>query len=326
MVKLVVNLNCPSCGGALSIEEGESLIFCPYCNTACTTGSNEREKTFLYQSAGSREEIIGKVRTWFTQGSLFQKKASDLKDTGVITESEMIYLPFWRMTGQGRAIVCGYNKEQVDNKTTLDYKESDISRTYDWNEIACNAGEIGVKNITVPDGGVKPVDEEEIPVFDTNESIGDGMERGATGIRDMVFADASSGISNITFAKAFVTPDSFCKILYPFWIVRYSYQNRGYFAVVDGHTKEVCSGRAPGDVSRQINSGSIGATITGIIGGLSIFYLLTVIPEFERSVGELVIVPFIILLILGMIIGGMSYQTFRYGSEITEGMLPGSKK
>lgn len=326
MVKLIVNLNCPSCGGALKIEEQNSLTICPYCSTASTTGSYEREKTLQCQSQVDGDSAIARVQRWFSEGSLLNKKARDLKRTAVITETQQIYLPFWRMIGQGRAIVCGYNKEQVDNKTTIDYKEADLSMTCDWNGIACNADEIGVTRVDIPDGEVKPVDEEDLPIYDTSESLQEGIDRAADGIRDMVFQKASSGISNITYAKAFVTPKSFSKILYPFWIVRYSYQNRGYFAVVDGYTNAICSGRAPGDVGRQISFGSIGATLTGVIAGSMIYYFLDLLPQYEREFGDMIILPFIALLIIGTIIGGISYRTFRYGSEITEGDLPGLKK
>jgi predicted RNA-binding Zn-ribbon protein involved in translation (DUF1610 family) len=327
MAKLVVNLNCPSCGGVLQIEEGDSLVLCPYCNTASTTGSYEREKTLLYQFRISRDEVTGRVKRWFSEGNLFQKKARDLKNSGVITEAELIYLPFWRMIGQGRAIVCGYNKEQVDNKTTIDYKEVDRSITCDWNGIACNADEIGVKEITIPEGEVKSVDEEELSIFETSESFQEGIERAASGIRDIVYNDASSGISNVTYAKSFVTPISFSKILYPFWVIRYSYQNRGYFAVVDGQSSAICSGRAPGDVGRQVSFGSFGAILTGIIGGLIIFYFIDIIPQFDSLDGDLfVILPLLALLVIGSVIGMGSYQSFRYGSEIIEGDLPGVNK
>ncbi|NLV25713.1 MAG: hypothetical protein GXY48_00870 [Methanomicrobiales archaeon] len=326
MAKLIVNLTCPSCGGALKVDEGNSFILCPFCGTASTTGSFEKEKTLQCQSRVSQKDAKERVKKWFSEGSLIHKKARDLKKTGKITETNLIYLPFWRMIGQGRAIVCGYNKQQVDGKTTIDYKEADVSTTCDWNGIACNADEIGVQEIEIPEGEVKIVDEEEVLVFDTSESVHDGIERGACGIRDMVYNDAASGISNITYAKTFVSPRSFSKILYPFWIIRYTYQNSGYFAVIDGYTNEVCSGRAPGDMSRQVSFGSLGSILTGVIGGILVYSFLEIVPRLESSSGEMVIFVVIILLIIGMIIGGISYQTFRHGSEIIEGNLPGVNK
>ncbi|NLL11309.1 MAG: hypothetical protein GX268_10575 [Methanomicrobiales archaeon] len=326
MAKLMVNLTCPSCGGALKVDEWDSFIICPFCGTASTTGSFEKEKTLQCQLRVSQKDAEERVKKWFSEGSLVHKKASDLEKTGKITETNLIYLPFWRMIGQGRAIVCGYNKVQSDNKTTIDYKESDVSTVCEWNGIACNADEIGVQEIEVPEGEVKAVDEEEVVVFDTSESVHDGIERAVCGIRDIVYNKAASGISNITFAKSFVSPRSFSKILYPFWIVRYSYQNCGYFAVIDGYTNDICSGRAPGDINRQISFGSLGSILTGVIGGILVYSFLEIVPQLETSSGEIVMLAVIVLLIIGMIIGGISYQTFRHGSEIIEGKLPGVNK
>lgn len=322
MVSIIINMNCPSCGGPLLVEDGDSLILCPYCSTASSIGAYEKDTSFMYNHRCSQDDAIGRVKEWFEQGSLFRKKAADLKNSGYITGVDLIFLPFWRMVGQGRAIVCGYNKEVIHNKTIMDYKKADISRMYDWNEIACDAGDIGVRTIAIPDGEVQPADEEEIPIFEASGSTREGMERAASAIRDMAFADASAGISNITYAKSFVTPQSFSTILYPFWIVRYSYRNRGYFAVVDGYTGRICSGRAPGNVRRQVTAGTIGAAISGIIAGSAFYYFFDIIPESGGLIGNVAVIPFIMLLISGFILGGLSYQTFRYGSEITEVIKP----
>ena len=42
-------------------------------------------------------------------------------------------------------------------------------------------------------------------------------------------------------------PEDTGLIFYPIWMARYKYQERMYFATVDGITGKVLSGRAPGD-------------------------------------------------------------------------------
>ncbi|RQD80518.1 MAG: hypothetical protein D5R99_04745 [Methanocalculus sp. MSAO_Arc1] len=322
MTQILINMNCPHCGGPLQIEQGDTLIFCPYCNTMSSSGSYEKEQSFQYDYFITQEDAIERVQEWFGEGSLLRKKAADLEKEARITGTSIIFLPFWRMTASGRAIVCGYNKEVIHNKTIVDYKKADVSRVYDWNEIACDATEIGVGHITIPDGDILPVEDDEIPVFETTHTTKDGVERAAEAIRDMVYADASAGISNITYAKAFVKPKSFAKILYPFWIVRYTYQERGYFAVVDAVTGAVASGRAPGDLNRQVAAGSIGAALSGIIAGAAVFYFIDVIPNTGGFAGNAAILPFILILLAGFIVGIVAYQTFRYGSEIVQTTAP----
>lgn len=322
MAEILINMNCPNCGGPLQIEQGDTLIFCPYCTTLSSSGSYEKEQSFQYDYLIMREDAIERVQHWFREGSLLRKKAADLEKTAHITETSIIFLPFWRMTASGRAVVCGFNKELIQNKSIVDYRKADISRVYDWNEIACDATEIGVGHVTIPDGDILPVGDDEIPVFEATHTMKDGLERAAEAIRDMAYADAAAGISNITYAKTFVTPKSFAKILYPFWIVRYTYQNRGYFAVVDAVTGSVASGRAPGDMNRQIAAGSIGAALSGIITGAAIFYFIDVIPNSGGFAGNTAIIPFILTILAGFIIGIISYQTFRYGSEIVQTTAP----
>ena len=57
---------------------------------------------------------------------------------------------------------------------------------------------------------------------------------------------------------------------YPFWIVRYAYEGRTYFATVDGITARVVSGRAPGDAGSQSTAAGIGGALSGGAVGLGI--------------------------------------------------------
>jgi len=110
--------------------------------------------------------------------------------------------------------------------------------------------------------------------------------------------------------EVFVDPKAFELIFYPFWVVRYNYSDRDYFAVADGVTGDILSGRAPGDPLYQSLSigagGSIGGAITGIGLGFSIL-----------SESGLVVATSIV----GLTVLYMSYYQFRYRSEIIVGDL-----
>lgn len=300
-MKLTVGLNCPSCGGRMEIDEGEKIAVCPFCHTVSIIEGGDGVKTLAYKMVISEKNAVKKAFEWFRHGF----KARNLKKLAKIKEIYPVYLPFWKYSARGMGIVLGYNIESyVDSNGTTHRKkkrkEEIINKDYDWTNIACDAGDIGVLRLRNLKGEIIPLGED-IPIYEATHSKDDARVRGEKDIKNWIMREAD--IENITFSKLFVVPKNFSLLYYPFWLIRYEYKEKMYFLTVDGVTGEVISGRAPGDVLWQSIAIGGGATIGGTLAGLI------------SLGGRIGILSFII----GFLIFLSSYLFFRHGSEIVEG-------
>ena len=310
-MNLVFGLNCPNCGGRVEVEEGESLAICPYCHAAHKIEGDAGVRKVMYMMEIDESRAVGTVMDWFRHGY----KARDLKTKAEITEVYPIYLPFWRLRATGMGIICGWKEETYTDSQGHVHRrrvelEREINQDFDWTEIACDAKEIGVHHLRNLQGRIVPYEEDKIPTFEATESHTSALDRGKKSIESMVYAAAN--VPNITFSKVFVKPKGFSLIFYPFWIVRYRYKGRGYFATVDGVTSQVVAGRAPGDPMWQALAIAGGSTAGGIIAGLG----------FLSGSAKALFFTFVV----GAAIAYGAYRFFRHGSEIIEGDLPNPAK
>ncbi len=304
-MKLTFGLNCPSCGGRIEIGEGDKFAICPYCHTVSKVVGDDDVKNLAYKMMVDEKRARNAAHQWFRKGL----KARDLKKVAKIMEIYPVYLPFWNYQAIGLGVVCGYNYEtRTDSNGNVHrekkYKEKQIRRDYNWSQIACDAGDIGVKHLRNLQGEVIPLPED-MPKYEATTSKDDAKVLGNREIQKLILNEAH--IENITFHKEFVLPKSFSLLYYPFWIIRYDYKGKMYFLTVDGVTGNVISGRAPGDPLWQSLVIGGGATIGGILTGLA-----PLASEFNGRVATL-------LVILGVTLFGSAYYFFRYGSEIIEG-------
>ncbi len=305
-MRITFGLNCPSCGGKIEIGEGDKFALCPYCHTVSKVVGDDDVRTLAYKMIINEAQALAMAKLWFKKGL----KARDLKNLAKINEIYPVYLPFWKYNTVGLGIVCGYNY-----KTTTDsqghtrkekvYKEKQIKRDYVWTKIACDAGDIGIDHLRNTEGEIIPLPDD-MPVYEATTSKDDARRMGEEEIKKWILMEAR--IENITFHKEFVIPKGFTLLYYPVWIIRYDYKEKMYFLTVDGVTGQVLSGRAPGDPLWQSLVIGAGATVGGILAGLSplAFYYD------QGRLGTLMIM-------LGVIIFGAAYYFFRYGSEIIEG-------
>ncbi len=304
-MKLTFGLNCPSCGGRVEISEGDEFAICPFCHTVSRVVGDDDVKILAYKMKIDEKSARNSARRWFKKGL----KARDLHKVAKITEIYHVYLPFWNYSAIGLGIICGYNIESTENGGSKKvYKEQQIRKDYTWTNIACDAGDIGIKHLRNLKGEVIPLTED-LPKYEATTSKDDAKVEGDKVIRKWILSEGR--ISNITFHKEFVLPKSFSLLYYPFWIIRYDYKGKMYFLTVDGVTGKVVSGRAPGDPLWQSIVIGTGATVGGALLGLA--------PIVSGFAGQRAA---ILSMLVGVVIFGASYYFFRYGSEIVEGDIP----
>lgn len=314
MSQLSVGLNCPSCGGAITIQEGESSVNCEYCGSTLYVEGDKGVLTIAFKNKMTRESAVKAAQDWWRKGF----KARDLKRTGAINECYPIYIPFWNIGSRVAGWVCGYEERTRSNSrghTTTEriYKEEMVLQDLVFTEIACDPGDLGVRSMSNLSGESSFEDFEMIPTFESTTSKDDADAHARV---DAVNRGRSSAhVPHVTFENLHVLVKKMSMIYYPIWVVRYSYRERMYILTVDGVTGEVLSGRAPGDSLFQSLAVTAGTSLGGLAAAGGILYTISV----QEETG-------IVGVVAGLIILAFTYYFFRHGSEIIQGDFSDKKK
>lgn len=307
-----VSMNCPNCGGTLSLEEGSKTATCPYCSILLEVQGDDGVKKIMLTNNMGRDRAIAAVKGWWKSGL----KARDLPKSGQVTECYPIYVPFWKLRARVAGWVCGYNVRRENNRTEKIPKEVLVSRYIDWNQVACDPGDIGVEHLHGLEGNAVLHDEGTIPTFEVTTSFTDAKAKGLESVRNEAIGGA--GVSNKTFVSLHVFIRDIGLVFYPIWIVRYTYSDRMYFATVDGVNGKVLSGRAPGDYMWR----SLVMTGGMAVGGFGSMFGLWIGLELGGN-------SFVAGLIVAAICLGaafLGYNFYRYGAEVTTGDVKGDYK
>ena len=312
MADLSVGLNCPACGGAVNVQEGESVLNCQYCGSTLFIEGDQGIQTIAFKNKVTKESAITASQCWWKTGL----KARDLKRTGKIIEVYPIYLPFWSTTARVAGWVCGYEERRhSDSKGNTHVeripKEVMILNDYRYSEIACDPGDLGIRSLKNFSGDRSFADFEMIPTFETTTSKDVAAKEARMKAEE--WGREQAKVPNVTFERLYVIPHNMSIIYYPIWVVRYSYRARMYMNTVDGVTGKVLSGRAPGDPLFQSLAITAGSAVGGIVSGAGL--LLAAFMEAGQNGAYFAIGGFVIG---GIILYG-TYRFFRSGSEIVEG-------
>ncbi len=308
MPDISVGLNCPACGGAIQIAEGETTVICQYCASVLSAEGDQGVTTIAFKNKALRDAAIGSTQHWWTHGL----KARDLKSVGKVSEAYPIYLPFWKTTTRVAGWICGYEeRRRTDSKgnTTVERipKEVMVLQDFVWSEIACDPGDLGIRTMKNLTGETTFADFEEIPTFEATTSKDDAVVKAKNDA--LARARAQAHVPQVTFEKVHVFPRLLTMIYYPVWVVRYSYRDRMYMDTVDGVTGQVLSGRAPGDPLYQSLAVTAGSSVGGLIAAGMIIYANSVNDSRIALAG----------LAVGAVILFLAYRFFRHGSEIIQG-------
>ncbi|MDQ1372556.1 MAG: hypothetical protein QG582_1474 [Candidatus Thermoplasmatota archaeon] len=306
MADISIGLNCPACGGAISVTEGEDTTPCQYCGSMLFIEGDKGVSTIAFTNKVAPPNAVASAQAWWTRGF----KARDLKTVGQVTETYPIYLPFWRAWTRVAGWVCGYEERRHTDKNgrvTVERipKEVMVLQDYNFSEIACDPGDLGIRTLRNFVGNTSFADFEMIPTFEATTSKDDAV----THAKNDALSRARSGarVPHVTFERLHVLPRRLSMIYYPIWVVRYKYRDRMYMTTVDGVTGQTMSGRAPGDPLFQSLAVTAGTSVGGLIAAAGLIFSG---GTTEIAVGGLVV---------GAAILYMTYRFFRHGSEIIEG-------
>ncbi len=314
MPDISVGLNCPTCGGAISIAEGENAVNCPYCSSVLFVEGDQGVTTIAFKNKVARDSAMTSTQSWWRRGL----KARDLPKTGKVIETYPIYLPFWRTSTRVAGWICGYEERRhTDQKGNVKVeripKESMVLQDYSYSEIACDPGDLGIRSLRNLVGESSFADFEMIPTFEATTSKDDAVVHAKT---DAVSkARSSARVPHVTFERLHVFPRALTMIYYPVWVVRYNYRDRMYMDTVDGITGQVLSGRAPGDPLFQSLAVTGGSSLGGLIAAGSIIYGSSA-DDWRIGLAGLAV---------GLVVLFLAYRFFRHGSERIEGEFKDKK-
>lgn len=305
-----LSMNCPNCGGDVSVDEGTKYLSCKYCSAVLSIEGDDGVSRITFRNRVNREQAIAEVRLWWKGGF----KARDLRRRGEITECYPIYVPFWRLRARAAGWVCGYKNVQRNKRTERVPLEKMVARDLDWTQVASDAGDIGIERLRNLEGEAVILDEGSIPTFEATTSSTDALSAGMSQVRSEAVSYA--GVPHVTFQQVNVIPRGLSLIFYPIWMVRYKYSDRMYFATVDGITGRVLSGRAPGDYLWRSITMAVGMAVGGVGIGFSAWVGMATGSEDGCGLA--------LFLIAGCLaIAAGTFGFFRYGSEMTAGDVKG---
>lgn len=303
-----VGLNCPACGGAISIAEGENVVICQYCDSVLYAEGDQGVHTIAFKNKLLRDAAMVASQHWWAHGL----KARDLKRTGKIIETYPIYLPFWRTTTRVAGWICGYEERRhTDQKGNVTVekipKEVMVLQDFGDSEIACDPGDLGIRTMKNFAGETTFADFEEIPTFESTTSKDDAVKHGIDD--SLAKARANARVPKVTLDTLKAFNKALTMTYYPVWVVRYNYRDRMYMDTVDGVTGQVLSGRAPGDPLFQSLAMTGGTSVGGLIAAAGII-LAGSADDWRIALAGVAV---------GAIILFLTYRFFRHGSEIIQG-------
>ncbi|MCE5295978.1 MAG: hypothetical protein LLG16_02595 [Euryarchaeota archaeon] len=309
-MSISVGLNCPACGGAIQVADGEQVVNCEYCGSMLYLEGDGGVNTIAFKMKVDRGAARAVSEEWFRK----DWKARDLRKEAKVLEIYPIYLPFWSIKMRVIGWICGYDERTYSDskghtRTERIPKEEMVLNDYQYSEIACDPGDLGIKRLRNFLGESEFEDFGNIPTYEATTSKDEAMKRiGEEALND---ARGEAHVQHVTFERVHVLPRALSMIYYPIWVVRYGYREKMYIYTVDGVSGEIISGRAPGDPLFQSLAITAGTTIGGLIAAGSL-YLMAASETMDPTIT-------LIGLAAGAIITFGAYMFFRHGSEIIEG-------
>jgi len=155
-----IGINCPSCGGSLSIEEGHRSTLCEYCGSSLYIFNPPGVRSYYIEpeiTAGKAKLKALNILDSRTGGRIGARHTS-------VVDLKLIHAPFWRMKGRFVGWICGeeFKSKIVEKSTETSRGEirrrvteqerkpfsKFVSRNINWSAPACVMRHLGLQGIS----------------------------------------------------------------------------------------------------------------------------------------------------------------------------------
>jgi DNA-directed RNA polymerase subunit RPC12/RpoP len=304
-------LNCPRCGGRVTIPEGQIIVNCPYCDMRSFVRGDRGLRWFQVSVKIERQNAIEMMNRFLSRNWAIARGAARQSE---VKDAFLVHLPFWTVWGRVAAWAFGEKKVGSGDRSRYEPREIRIVQEMTWNGAACDVGEFGVSQVTLDGQSLAPYNSDELHanglVFEPVNSFAQLREQAEGEFQNQVRKKVNLDRIAQLFVRMFSS--RYGLVYYPMWVIRYIYQGRVFQVVTDAYSGKVLYGKAPGNTLYR-------AAV--LVVGMAIGALLAVaVPAFLVSVsggddGEGILGLALIILVVGFAIMGVSYRAFRYGEE-----------
>ena len=307
-------LACPRCGGMVPIPEGQAIVRCPFCEQRSLVRGERGLQRYQVPQRIPRQQASDALQRFLRS---HQAIARDAARRAELSETMLVYLPFWGSWARALGWVFGQKRVRSGDQTTYQPREVRVVQDMTWNGAACDVGEFGVNTVPLGEQPLEPFDPDSLYdhalVF---EPVGSASDARAAADADFNRRlEASAGLDRIAQVFARFTRRRFGLVYYPLWVLRYAYRQRSFQVVVDGFSGQVLYGKAPGNTlyraAMLVGGMALGAFLA-VDASVLAWYLASQVKG--DSAGGLVIAG-LAAVGIGFGLMGLAYRTFRYGEQ-----------
>jgi len=306
-------LNCPNCGGMISIPEGYTIVRCPFCEMRSLVRGERGLLRYQIPLRIERQQAEDIVRRFLAGNRAIASQAA--KNSHII-EAFVVYLPFWAMWNHVLGWVFGEKQVGSGDDKRFEPREVKISEEMSWNGAAAEVAEFGVESVSIGKTGLEPFNADELHasgmVFEPLGSITEAKSAGENYFRERVLEQADLDRVSQEFIR--LLNHRMGLVYYPLLVIRYRFRGRTFQIVADGVLGKVLYGKAPGNTIYRaavlVGGMALGAFLVVDISALTIWFAL----QQEDDPFALLILG-LALVWVGIKIMRSSYQRFRHGEE-----------
>ena len=237
-------IRCSHCGAPVEFKPGEIIATCKYCGftTVIETGQAFNfEHSLLLNNYGAAQ-IENLIRDWMRSGFL---KPGDLAKKSKITESNLVYLPFWVVSAEATTKYKGIF-ERISPPIV---KEGQIQKEYNWLVLAREAAGFPTREFDVPLAGKIPYDFRKIEgfakVLNSEMTKDEALELAKQEIEVHHRFLLQQDIDKIMEASTTINLKQMVYLHAPIWFIKYEYKGNNYQLIIDGSTGNVLKGDIP---------------------------------------------------------------------------------
>jgi len=323
--KVLHGLTCSSCAGTVDVQEGFTNVVCRYCGTPVAVVGDRGVVNLMVLDEVDRAGASRTVRDWFKRGI---RKAPALKKEARYEEAFLAYFPFVRARLDVIGFMLGHRERKrkkgnrwVTEKIPVEeHVQNPVDRTMSCTDMA----EFGVHRVHLGGDEIRPLDMELLRsrgmVFRPQKPSAEVGEE----LTDLAMSRTilAAKVDHVTYSWLAAVRRRIAVVYYPMWVIRYSFRNQTYQALVDAEDGSLAYGKAPGNhlyralslVGACAGASFIGTTVLQHMGSLL------------RSENALMGLGMLGLVLAGFVAWG--FRQFRQGGVVEEGtgLAPGSKE